>query len=162
MVGAVGPLAGDQRCCAPGAAEYTWGMVRRIDRSEAEWQALLAPDLFAIARKAGTEAPFSGRYYTCKDPGVYRCACCDAALFDAAAKYDSGSGWPSYTAPVEVEAVEEHRDSSHGMLRVEVRCAGCGAHLGHVFDDGPAPAGLRYCINSVCLRLEPPVGDADP
>jgi len=124
-------------------------------KSETEWRRELTEDQFAVCRGKGTEAPFSGEYWDCKDPGIYRCVCCGAALFDAATKYDSGSGWPSFWQPVAEAQVAIQSDTSHGMVRTEVMCRACGAHLGHVFDDGPQPSGLRYCINSASLKLEP-------
>ncbi len=124
-----------------------------VDLSEAEWQARLTPQQFNVARRKGTEPAFTGRYYATKDPGIYRCVCCGTDLFDARAKFDSGTGWPSFHSAVSPLNIRTRSDSSHGMIRTEVLCARCGAHLGHVFDDGPQPAGLRYCMNSASLLL---------
>lgn len=125
----------------------------KITKTENEWKELLTPEEFYVCRQHGTEAPFSGKYYNCKDEGVYKCVCCDAPLFESSTKFDSGTGWPSYYEAIE-DAVIEIQDTSFGMVRTEVRCATCDAHLGHLFPDGPEPTGMRYCINSVCLKLE--------
>ena len=122
--------------------------------NEEEWRDKLTPDQFAICRLKATEPPFTGRYVDCKTPGIYRCVCCGNPLFDSDAKYDSGSGWPSFWDVLSEDSVAEHGDDSHGMRRIEVTCKSCGAHLGHVFPDGPRPTGLRYCINSASLDLQ--------
>lgn len=126
----------------------------KVVRSEAEWRAQLDPDQYRVLRQKGTEAPFSGEYDHVFEPGSYHCAGCGAELFSSDAKYDSGCGWPAFFAPASEEAIIEESDSSHGMRRTEVLCADCGGHLGHLFPDGPAPTGIRYCINSAALRLE--------
>ena len=125
----------------------------KVEKTEQEWKAQLSPEAFAVCRQHGTEAPFSGKYYDYKGEGIYKCVCCDAPLFEAETKFDSGTGWPSYYEAIE-DALTEIKDMTHGMIRVEVRCASCDAHLGHVFPDGPEPTGQRYCINSVCLELD--------
>lgn len=123
-------------------------------KSDAEWKAELTPEQYHVCRAHGTERAFTGAYHDTKTPGVYRCVCCDNELFSSQTKFDSGTGWPSYFAPIRPEAVGTQVDTSHGMRRVEVHCNKCGAHLGHVFEDGPNPTGLRYCINSVSLKLD--------
>lgn len=127
--------------------------MKKVDRTDAEWRASLTPEQYRILREGGTEPPFSGALLDVKDEGEFRCAACGEPLFDSGTKYDSGSGWPSFTGPKSGEAVSEHDDSSHGMRRTEVRCAKCDGHLGHVFPDGPGPEGLRYCINSASLSF---------
>lgn len=129
-------------------------MKDHLPKTDAEWQALLDPETYHITREKGTERPFSGEYNSNKAQGTYRCACCGQELFGSDAKYDSGSGWPSFFAPVKAEAVVEETDRSLGMARTEIMCSNCGAHLGHVFPDGPRPTGLRYCVNSLSLSFE--------
>ncbi len=124
-------------------------------KTDEQWRAELTPEQYEVLRRGGTEPPFTGRYAFTKDDGLYRCAACGHELFSSQAKFESGTGWPSFTEPTVAENVELLSDSSHGMQRTEVRCRNCGSHLGHVFDDGPGPSGQRYCINSVALDLQP-------
>jgi peptide-methionine (R)-S-oxide reductase len=131
------------------------GMPNKIDKTDAEWREELSPEQYAVLRKQGTERPFTGKYVEMKDDGMYHCAGCGAELFSSDTKFESGTGWPSFYEPAVAENVELHTDSSLGMVRTEVTCAACGGHLGHVFPDGPNPTGMRYCINSCSLDLQP-------
>jgi len=130
-------------------------MKDKIEKSEAEWKKELTPEQYQVCRMKGTERPFTGEYYKTKDPGIYKCVACGNELFDSETKFESGTGWPSFYKPLEQENVDTEVDSSYGMERTEVMCGKCGAHLGHVFPDGPRPTGLRYCINSASLKLDP-------
>src|SRR5579862_200309 len=130
-------------------------MTEKIKKSESEWQEQLSPEQFYVTRKAGTEPAFTGKYNKTKDPGTYACVCCGTPLFSSETKFDSGTGWPSFFAPLAKDAVDEHEDRSLFMRRVEVRCATCDAHLGHVFPDGPKPTGQRYCMNGTALAFAP-------
>ena len=125
---------------------------RRVEKSDAEWRAALTPEQYYVARSKGTERPFSSELCALFEPGRYHCLCCETPLFDSTSTFDSGTGWPSFTAPLTPDVVAYHLDTSHGMQRVEATCNVCDAHLGHVFPDGPAPSGLRFCINAVSLR----------
>lgn len=134
-------------------------MIQKVIKSDEEWRRILTPEQYRVARQKGTERAFTGEYCESHEPGLYACVCCGTELFESTTKFESGTGWPSFTAPIDPELVRLEADNTYGMRRVEVLCNVCDAHLGHVFDDGPRPTGQRYCLNSVSLVLKQPAGE---